>query len=331
MVDCQRTGQLSQLSCSFVQPQRLVIATRESRLALWQAEFVRASLRQCYPACDVQLLGMTTTGDQILDQPLTEIGGKGLFTKELEQALLDGRADLAVHSLKDVPMSLQPDFELACVMQRDDPRDALVANHYAGFDELPHGARVGTSSLRRAAQLRDRRPDLQVVPLRGNLDTRLGKLDRGEYDAIVLAAAGLKRLGLSARVRQPLATDWSLPAPGQGALGIEIAAGRAEVAQWLAPLIDARTWLEVTAERAVSRILDGSCRVALAAYAVLDDEQCLTLKAMHATGDILRRTELRQSRLASESVTRNAEAPMRGALAWADAVGVLAAQALRPV
>ena len=264
-------------------PARLVIATRESRLALWQAHHVRDRLRELYPACSVELLGMTTVGDQVLDRSLNEIGGKGLFTKELEVALADGRADLAVHSLKDVPMELPEGFELAAVMRREDPRDAFVSVRFATFDTLPEGAKVGTSSLRRAAQLSEHRPDLQILPLRGNLDTRLGKLDRGEYDAIILAAAGLKRLGLAERIREILPPTASLPAPGQGALGIEVLSSRSEVRAWLAPLADRRTWLEVTAERSVSRALGGSCRIPLAAYAVVQPDGLLKLEALLAT------------------------------------------------
>lgn len=273
-------------------PVRLVIATRESRLALWQAHHVRDRLRELYPACDVQLLGMTTMGDQVLDRSLNEIGGKGLFTKELEVALADGRADLAVHSLKDVPMELPEGFELAAVMRREDPRDAFVSPHHASLDALPQGARVGTSSLRRAAQLSERRPDLQILPLRGNLDTRLRKLDAGDYDAIVLAAAGLKRLGLADRIRDVMPPSTSLPAPGQGALGIEILSGRRDVRAWLAPLVDRRTWLEVTAERSVSRALGGSCRIPLAAYAVVQPDGLLKLDALLATDGRVRRTEV---------------------------------------
>jgi hydroxymethylbilane synthase len=271
-------------------PARLVIATRESRLALWQAHHVRDRLRELHPACSVELLGMTTVGDQVLDRSLSEIGGKGLFTKELEVALADGRADLAVHSLKDVPMELPEGFELAAVMRREDPRDAFVSVRFAMFDALPQGAKVGTSSLRRAAQLSEHRPDLQILPLRGNLDTRLGKLDRGEYDAIILAAAGLKRLGLGERIREILPPTASLPAPGQGALGIEVLSSRPEVRAWLAPLADRRTWLEVTAERSVSRALGGSCRIPLAAYAVVQPDGRLKLEALLATDGRVRRS-----------------------------------------
>ncbi|VBF96336.1 porphobilinogen deaminase [Burkholderia pseudomallei] len=245
-------------------PATLTIASRESRLAMWQAEHVRDALRKLYPACDVKILGMTTRGDQILDRTLSKVGGKGLFVKELESALADGRADLAVHSLKDVPMALPEGFALAAVMSREDPRDAFVSNDYASLDALPAGAVVGTD----------------VRPLRGNLDTRLAKLDRGDYAAIILAAAGLKRLGLAARIRALLDVDDSLPAAGQGALGIEIAARRADVAAWLAPLHDHASALAVEAERAVSRALGGSCEVPLAAHAVWRGGE------LHLTGSV---------------------------------------------
>lgn len=247
------------------------IATRESRLALWQAEHVQALLQQQGHA--VQLLGMTTLGDQILDRSLSKVGGKGLFVKELETALEDGQADLAVHSLKDVPMELPEGFSLACVMEREDPRDAWVSNTYASLDDLPLGAVVGTSSLRRMALLRALRPDLKIEALRGNLDTRLRKLDDGLYDGIVLAAAGLKRLGLQARLRAAFEPEQMLPAAGQGALGIEVRSDRADVVQILAPLLHVPTWLAVSAERAVSRVMGGSCSMPLAAYATLDGDR----------------------------------------------------------
>jgi hydroxymethylbilane synthase len=248
-------------------PTELVIASRESRLAMWQAQFVRDALRKLYPSCDVRILGMTTRGDQILDRTLSKVGGKGLFVKELENALADGRADLAVHSLKDVPMSLPEGFALAAVMEREDARDAFVSNDHDSLAALPPGSVVGTSSLRREAILRARYPHLVVQPLRGNLDTRLAKLDRGDYAAIILAAAGLKRLGLAARIRAWLDVEDSLPAAGQGALGIEVRAGRPELEAWLAPLKHEPTRLAVEAERAVSRALGGSCDVPLAAHA----------------------------------------------------------------
>lgn len=243
-----------------------VIATRESRLALWQAEHVRALLQQRFDR-QVTLLGMTTQGDQILERALSKVGGKGLFVKELEVALEAGRADLAVHSLKDVPMELPDGFVLAAVMAREDPRDALVSPGHASLQDLPHGAVVGTSSLRRLTQLRALRPDLRIEPLRGNLDTRLRKLDAGQYDAIVLAAAGLKRLGLGERIRELIDTDTMLPAAGQGALGLEIREAHAELTGALGELAHLPTWLATTAERAVSRALGGSCSMPLAAFA----------------------------------------------------------------
>ena len=246
----------------------LVIATRESRLALWQAEHVKALLQA--QGHQVQLLGMTTKGDQILDRTLSKVGGKGLFVKELEVALEEGTAHIAVHSLKDVPMDMPDGFALACVMEREDPRDAFVSPRYADLDALPQGAVVGTSSLRRQVLLQALRPDLKIEPLRGNLDTRLRKLDEGQYDAIVLAAAGLKRLGMTDRIRSIFEPTAMLPAAGQGALGIEIRTDRQDLAQALAPLVHMPTWLRVAAERAVSRGMGGSCSVPLAAHAVLD-------------------------------------------------------------
>jgi len=249
-------------------PRRLTIATRESALALWQAEHVRARLQALFPASKVSLLGLTTQGDRILDQPLADIGGKGLFIKELEVAMADGRADLAVHSLKDVPMDLAEGFTLAAVMAREDARDAFVSNHYLDLAGLPGGARIGTSSLRREAQLRERDRLLQVLPLRGNVNTRLRKLDEGRYDAIILAAAGLKRLGFAQRIASLLDPDESLPAVGQGALALECRADRPDVVAALAPLADRDTTLATTAERAFSRALSGSCHTPLAGHAV---------------------------------------------------------------
>ena len=247
-------------------PTKLVIASRESKLALWQAEHIKAKLEALYPECEVSILGMTTRGDQILDVTLSKIGGKGLFIKELEQALADGRADLAVHSIKDVPMILPEGFALAAIGERASPFDAFVSNQYASLQDLPAGAVVGTSSLRREALLRARFPHLVVKPLRGNLQTRLGKLDKGEYDAIILAKAGLERLGLSERIRDTLSAEDSLPAAGQGALGIEIAAHRLDLLGVLNPLNHPQTNACVSAERALARALDGSCQVPLAAY-----------------------------------------------------------------
>jgi hydroxymethylbilane synthase len=258
----------------------LTIATRESRLALWQAEHVMALLKQRGHA--VNLLGMTTKGDQIQDRSLSKVGGKGLFVKELEVAIEEGRADLAVHSLKDVPMELPEGFELACVIEREDPRDAFVSSKYDSLANLPQGAVVGTSSLRRMALLRALRPDLVIEPLRGNLDTRLRKLDEGLYDGIVLAAAGLKRLGLSERIRVCFEPHEMLPAAGQGALGIEVRSNRQDVIHALTPLAHQTTWLAVSAERAVSRAMGGSCSMPLAAYATLNGDM-LTIDA--AWGD----------------------------------------------
>ena len=252
-------------------PRRITIATRESRLALWQAEHVKSLLQGLYPACQVELMGMTTRGDQILDRPLAKVGGKGLFVKELETALLNGEADIAVHSMKDVPMQLGEEFALVAIGPREVPQDAFVSNKYASLDEMPPGAVVGTSSLRREAQIHARYPYLGVTPLRGNLDTRLRKLDSGEYDAIILAAAGLSRLGLAERIRAVIAAEDSLPAAGQGALGIEALSARPEVAAWLAPLNDPPSAACVRAERAVARALAGSCEVPLGAYALIED------------------------------------------------------------
>lgn len=244
---------------------KVVIATRESRLALWQAEHVKALL-EARLGWQVELLGMTTQGDQILDRSLSKVGGKGLFVKELEVALSEGRADLAVHSLKDVPMDLPQGFALACVLEREDPRDAFVSNQFASLADLPQGAVVGTSSLRRLVLLKALRPDLDIRPLRGNLDTRLRKLDEGLYHGIVLAAAGLKRLGLESRIRSAFAPADMLPAAGQGALGIEVRADRADLLAALATLAHQPTWLAVTAERTVSRAMGGSCSMPLAAF-----------------------------------------------------------------
>ena len=244
----------------------VIIATRESRLALWQAEHVKALLKSEL-GLNAQLLGMTTRGDQILDRSLSKVGGKGLFVKELEAAMAAGQAQLAVHSLKDVPMDLPSGFALAAVLEREDPRDAFVSNRYATLAQLPQGAVVGTSSLRRVVQLIALRPDLIVLPLRGNLDTRLKKLDAGEYDAIVLAAAGLKRLGLASRIRAVFETGQMLPCAGQGALGLERRSDAAALGERLDRLTHRPTWLAVQAERAVSRELAGSCSVPLAAHA----------------------------------------------------------------
>lgn len=299
-----------------MEPDRLVIASRESRLAMWQAEHVRAALQQLYPRCVVTILGMTTRGDQILDRTLAKVGGKGLFIKELEIALRDGRADLAVHSMKDVPVDLEADFRLAATLQRADPRDAFVSNQHAGLASLPAGAIVGTSSLRRESQIRRRFPHLVIAPLRGNLDTRLAKLDSGAYAAIVLAAAGLKRLGLDARIRAVLAPSEMLPAAGQGAMAIECLAARDDLAAWLAPLDHPPTAICVRAERAVSRALGGSCSVPLAAHAEIESE-VLRLRACIAApdGTVLLASEMRGALSDGETLGANAAADLlsRGA------------------
>jgi hydroxymethylbilane synthase len=293
-------------------PERIVIATRESRLALWQAEHVRSLLQRLYPACRVDLLGMTTRGDRILDRPLSKVGGKGLFVKELEAALLDGAADIAVHSMKDVPMRMEPEFALVAIGPREVPLDALVSTKYGSLEDMPPGAVIGTSSLRREAQLHARYPGLAVTPLRGNLDTRLRKLDQGQFDAIILAAAGLTRLGLAGRIRAVLAAEDSLPAAGQGALGIEALSSRPEVAAWVAPLNDRNTAACVRAERAVSRELAGSCEVPLGAFAEMR-EGGIRLRGFVALPD----------------GTRMARAELTGACADAEALGLQLAAELR--
>nr|WP_229506530.1 hydroxymethylbilane synthase [Massilia sp. BJB1822] len=295
-------------------PSRLVIASRESRLAMWQAEHVRARLSLLYPQCSVEILGMTTRGDQILDRTLSKVGGKGLFVKELEVAMAEGRADLAVHSLKDVPMELPEGFALAAVLEREDPRDAFVSSQYASLDELPDGAIVGTSSLRRQSLIAARYPHLVIKPLRGNLDTRLAKLDRGDYAAIILAAAGLKRLGLEQRIRAVLDPAASLPAAGQGAMAIEIAERKdgLDLLSLLAPLNHLPTAQAVAAERKVSKVFGGSCQVPLAAYATVTGAD-MHLRAMVATPD----------------GKRVAAAEVRGAAADAEALGVEVSELLR--
>lgn len=300
----------------------ITIATRESRLALWQAEHVKALLQDL--GHQVTLLGMTTLGDQILDRSLSKVGGKGLFVKELEVALEEGRADIAVHSLKDVPMDLPPGFALACVMEREDPRDAWVSPHCAGLADLPPDAVVGTSSLRRLVLLRDAlntlgREDVRIEPLRGNLDTRLRKLDEGHYHAIVLAAAGLKRLGLSSRIRAVFEPAQSLPAAGQGALGIEVRADRADLIEALRPLVHMASWQRVAAERTVSRAMGGSCSMPLAAFAQWADEPAGLLRLEAAWGDP--EGELALVRVSEEARVQS--------LAEAEALGQRVANALR--
>ena len=244
----------------------ITIATRESPLALWQAHFVEAELKRHHPGIEVTLLGMTSRGDQLLDKPLYKVGGKGLFVKELETALLDERADIAVHSMKDVPMELPPGLTLGVICEREDPRDALVG--VTSFDDLPEGARLGTSSLRRSCQVMQRRPDLQIGFLRGNVNTRLARLDAGEFDAIILACAGLKRLGFDDRIGAAIDEDFLLPAGGQGAVGIEYRETDSRVAELLAPLAHEETSRRVIAERTVVRRLDGGCDVPIASFAV---------------------------------------------------------------
>ena len=288
-------------------PQTLTIASRESALAMWQARHIQAQLQSLYPQCQIHIIGMTTQGDQILDKTLSKIGGK-----ELETALQENRADLAVHSIKDVPMDLPQGFALAAIGERANPFDAFVSNQYTRLEDLPHGAIVGTSSLRREAQLRARFPHLTIRPLRGNVQTRLAKLDNGDYDAIILAAAGLERLELHERIRAVLLPADSLPAAGQGALGIEIAAHRTDLIDVLLPLNHAKTAACVTAERALARALGGSCQVPLAAYCTADDHGLLTLSGLvgHPDGSVI--------------LTAQAQAPA----AYADALGRAVAKKL---
>ena len=295
-----------------MRPARLTIATRRSRLALWQAGHVKARLEALHAGLAVALLPLSTRGDELLEERLDKVGGKGLFVKELEQALADGRAELAVHSMKDVPAELPPGFALAAILEREDARDAFVSNRYAALAALPAGARVGTSSLRRAAQLAGRHPALQLATLRGNVETRLAKLDRGEYDAVLLAAAGLKRLGLGARIRASLAVEECLPAPGQAALGVECLAARADVCALLAPLAHAASAACVRAERAVSLALGGSCSLPLGAYAELAGGE-LRLRALVAAPD----------------GARLARAECSGPAAEPEALGARAAELLR--
>lgn len=293
-------------------PKKLTIASRESALAMWQARHIQAQLQALYPDCQIDILGMTTQGDQILDKTLSKIGGKGLFIKELETALQENRADLAVHSIKDVPMDLPEGFALVAIGERANPFDAFVSNQYARLEDLPQGAIVGTSSLRREAQLRARFPHLNIKPLRGNVQTRLAKLDNGDYGAIILAAAGLERLELHERIRSVLSPADSLPAAGQGALGIEIAAHRADLVQTLLPLNHAKTAACVTAERALACALGGSCQVPLAAYCTADDNGVLTLHGLVAHPD------------GSVMLTAQAQAPAE----YADALGRAVAKKL---
>jgi hydroxymethylbilane synthase len=281
----------------------LRIATRKSPLAVWQAEHVASELWRLHPGLKVELVTMTTQGDRILDAPLARIGGKGLFVKELEVAMLEDRADIAVHSVKDVPMELPENLVLPVILEREDPLDAFVSNDYGHLDELPEGARVGSSSLRRQCQLRERRPDLLVTDLRGNVNTRLAKLDAGEYQAILLAAAGLKRLGFDHRIRTRLEPELSLPAVGQGAIAIECREGDAEVMALIAGLGHADTSIRVRAERAFNRRLEGGCQVPLAAHALLDGDE-LHLRGLVGAvdGSRILRAEIRGSRDQGEAL-----------------------------
>jgi hydroxymethylbilane synthase len=287
------------------------IATRKSPLALWQAEHVTARLKALHPGLTVEIIGMTTKGDQLLDSPLSKVGGKGLFVKELEQGMLAGEADIAVHSMKDVPVEFPEGLHLAVIMERENPYDAFVSNTYASLADLPEGACVGTSSLRRQSQLADRRPDLRIEPLRGNVNTRLAKLDAGEYDAIILAAAGLIRLGFEARIRDCIDPVDSLPAIGQGAIGIECRIDDARVQQLIAPLADRDTTDRVLAERAMNARLNGGCQVPIGGHAVLDGDQ-LILKGLVGTTD----------------GTRILRAEASGPRAEAEAIGVRVAEDL---
>lgn len=283
--------------------QLIRIATRQSPLALWQAEHVRQLLCAQHPDLEVTLVPMVTKGDVILDTPLAKVGGKGLFVKELELALLEQRADIAVHSMKDVPVEFPDDLGLVCICERDDPHDALVSNHYDSLDALPQGAIVGTSSLRRQCQLRAARPDLHIKDLRGNVGTRLSKLDNGEYDAIILAAAGLRRLGLEARIRARLSVQQSLPAVGQGAIGIECRLDDARVRALLAPLNHADTADRVVAERAMNNRLQGGCQVPIGSYAELTGDQ-IYLRALVGApdGSRLLQAEIRGPRTEAEQL-----------------------------
>ena len=284
-------------------PRPIRIATRKSALALWQAEYVKAALEQAHPGIQVSLVPMVSRGDKLLDAPLAKIGGKGLFVKELETALLEHEADIAVHSMKDVPMDFPEGLGLFCICEREDPRDAFVSNCFASLDQLPPGSVVGTSSLRRQAQLLARRPDLKINFLRGNVNTRLAKLDAGEYDAIILAAAGLIRLGFAERIRSSLSTEDSLPAGGQGAVGIECRSADSDIHALLAPLHHAQTAVRVSAERALNKHLNGGCQVPIACYAVLEGEQ-LWLRGLvgQPDGGRLLRAEQRAPATAAESL-----------------------------
>ncbi len=287
---------------TFSRPLR--IASRQSPLALWQAEHVKARLQALHPGLQVEIVGFTTKGDKFLDAPLAKIGGKGLFVKELETAMLAGEADIAVHSMKDVPMEFPEGLHLAVICEREDPRDAFVSNHYGHPDELPHGAVLGTSSLRRQCQMRERYPHLRVRNLRGNVNTRLAKLDAGEFDAIILAAAGLKRLRMEERIRLCLPDTLSLPAGGQGAIGIECRGDDRELLALLAPLHHQPTAIRVTAERALNRRLEGGCQVPIACYAELTGNDQLYLRGLVGAvdGSLMLRAETRGAAVDAEAL-----------------------------
>ncbi|MEH6355595.1 MAG: hydroxymethylbilane synthase [Marinobacter sp.] len=284
----------------------LRIATRSSALALWQAEFIKAELERLHGDVTVELVKIKTLGDKILDVPLAKVGGKGLFVKELEEAMLDGRADLAVHSMKDVPMAFPEGLGLVAICERDDPTDAFVSNHFSSLDDLPQNAVVGTSSLRRESQLRANRPDLQIRMLRGNVNTRLAKLDAGDYDAIILASSGLKRLGFEARIRNCMPDTLSLPAVGQGALGIECRLDDQELRAMLEPLNHTDSADRVKAERALNTRLNGGCQVPIAAYALLEDNDMLWLRGLVGAvdGSLIFRAEGRVHRSEGERLGR---------------------------
>ncbi|RDL42693.1 hydroxymethylbilane synthase [Marinomonas piezotolerans] len=282
---------------------KIVIATRESQLALWQANNVKASLEALYPDTKVELLGMTTKGDQILDKPLAQVGGKGLFVKELEKALMDGSADIAVHSMKDVPMEFPEGLGLSVICEREDPTDAFVSNLYHSIEELPNGAVVGTSSLRRACQISMHRPDIKIKNLRGNVNTRLRKLDDGEYDAIVLATAGLLRLEMEDRIRTRISDEFCLPAGGQGAMGIECRSNDQELIAMLAPLQHQETAYRVTAERAVNKRLNGGCQAPIACFATLDGDELFVRGLVGNTdGTLIIRSEIRGAKEYAEQL-----------------------------
>jgi hydroxymethylbilane synthase len=287
------------------------IATRQSPLAVWQAEHIKSRLMALHPHIEVELVKMKTQGDIILDTPLAKVGGKGLFVKELEQGMLEGRADIAVHSMKDVPVDFPDGLHLAVICEREDPHDAFVSNEYASLDELPHGATLGTSSLRRECQIRAKRADLNIVPLRGNVNTRLRKLDEGQFDAIILAMAGLKRLGFNDRIKSALLPEQSLPAIGQGALGIEARTGDEEMLALIAPLHCEKTAATVKAERALNKRLAGGCQVPIAGFALLEDDE-IWLRGLVGRPD------------GAETLY----AEQRGQVAEAESLGVAVAEAL---